>query len=292
MNRRLFIKETGIAVVGLGVFGSVCRGQNGLVGSSPTASDILGPFYRPNAPFRKNLNPASFYGRALNLSGTIRKDGKSPVSGCLVEIWQCESNGFYDNLSEEYRYRASQRTGRNGQYGFTTVMPVPEPTDETRQVYRPPHIHLRISAKDRQDLITQIYFAGSPFLEGDPSTRSNAAIDRVLTLRMGDDRNDEIRFDIELKDEYVPADEVFRKLSGIYKMSDGSMMEFYRDGDLLFYKTNNQIWGGLVYKGSNVFEGRNTEARFEILSRGAAKVWFRFSRRRETKLEGTKFLDY
>jgi hypothetical protein len=62
--------------------------------------------------------------------------------------------------------------------------------------------------------------------------------------------------------------------------------------DLLFYKTNNQIWGGLAYDGNNTFVGQNTEARFQMQPRGAAKVWFRFSRRKETKLEGTRILKY
>ena len=294
MQRRDFIRDSGLAVISLGVFGSVTWGQGRFVGSSPTATDILGPFYRPNAPFRKNLNPRDFRGKVLHLSGTILKDGKTRMKDCLVEIWQCEEDGFYDNLSDDYRYRASQRTGKNGEYRFVTVMPVPEPTDETRKVYRPPHIHLRISAKDQQDLITQIYFAGAQYLETDPSTRSGAATNRVLELKKIDDRNDEIRFDIALRNEYVPEDAVFQKLSGVYKMSDGSMMEFFRDGDLLFYKTNNQIWGALAYQGNNTFGGKedHTEARFEVLPRGSAKVWFRFSRRRETRLEGKKVLNY
>ena len=77
-------------------------------------------------------------------------------------------------------------------------------------------------------------------------------------------------------------------------MSDATMMEFYRSGDLLFYKTNNQIWGGLAYSGNNTFGGKgtDTEARFELQTNGGAKVWFRFSRRREIKLEGTKVLRY
>ena len=70
------------------------------------------------------------------------------------------------------------------------------------------------------------------------------------------------------------------------------MMEFYRDGDLLFYKINNQIWGALYYSGNNTFTGGNTEAKFELLLQGKAKVQYRFSRRKEIKLEGTKVLLY
>ncbi len=77
-------------------------------------------------------------------------------------------------------------------------------------------------------------------------------------------------------------------------MADGTMMEFYRDGDLLFYKTNGQIWGGLAYIGNNTFGGKenDTEARFELQTKGDVKVWFRFSRRKETKIEGSKVLMY
>lgn len=77
-------------------------------------------------------------------------------------------------------------------------------------------------------------------------------------------------------------------------MTDGTMMEFYRNGDLLFYKTNGQIWGGLAYHGNNTFGGteNDTEAKFELQTGNGTKVWFRFSRRRETRLEGTKVLMY
>jgi hypothetical protein len=72
------------------------------------------------------------------------------------------------------------------------------------------------------------------------------------------------------------------------------MIEFYRNGDQLFYKTNNQIWGALAYFGNNTFGGKetDTEAKFKLQANGGAKVWFRFSRRKETKLEGAKVLMY
>ncbi len=48
---------------------------------------MLGPFYRPHAPFRKNLNPADFNGEELHISGRIMtEDGKSPISDYLIEI--------------------------------------------------------------------------------------------------------------------------------------------------------------------------------------------------------------
>ena len=92
------------------------------------------------------------------------------------------------------------------------------------------------------------------------------AINRILPLTKIKDNESELRFDVILRNEYLPDDDVFRKVSGIYKMSDNAMMEFYREGDLLFYKRNNQIMGGLSYRDANTFIGgvNDTEATFEL----------------------------
>jgi hypothetical protein len=211
-----------------------------------------------------------------------------------MEIWQCKQDGFYDNVSDDFLCRASQKVEATGRYHFITTTPIPYPTDERKEVFRPAHIHIRISAEGQQDLITQIYLKGDPYLETDPSTKSELSVNRILSINKLRDRESEIKFDIVLKKEYVPDDNIFHKVSGIYKMSDMSTMEFYRDGDFLFYKTNNQIWGGLSYRGNNAFIGgvNDTEAKFELLPQGEAKVQFRFSRRKETKLEGKKILNY
>ena len=156
MQRRKFIKDSGIVAVGMGVFGHIRWNQDHFTGDTPTTTDILGPFYRPGAPFRKDLNPPGFKGSMLHLSGTLfKEDGKTPMNNCLIEIWQCREDGLYDNISDEFLYRASQKTGKDGNYDFITVIPVPEPVDERLKLFRPAHIHMRISAEGQQDLIFQ-----------------------------------------------------------------------------------------------------------------------------------------
>lgn len=295
MQRRTFIEGMSLSAVGMGAFGSISWREGRFIGDTPTTTDILGPWYRPGAPFRKNLNPTDFQGEILRLSGTVfREDGKSPMGNCLIEIWQCNKEGLYDNTSDEFIYRASQRVNRNGTYSFVTGIPVPYPTEADPSQYRPAHIHMRISAEGQQDLITQLYFKGDPNLETDPSTKSPLAINRILPLTKIKDNESELRFDVILRNEYLPDDDVFRKVSGIYKMSDNAMMEFYREGDLLFYKRNNQIMGGLSYRDANTFIGgvNDTEATFELQPQNNASVRFRFSRRRETKLTGMKIVNY
>lgn len=295
MRRREFIKDSGVFALGIGAFGHLRWEEGKFVGDTPTTTDILGPFYRPDAPFRANLNPPDFNGEVLHLSGIVfKEDGKTPLKDCLIEIWQCQQDTLYDNVSEKFRYRASQKTSKDGKYRFTTAVPIPYAVEDNPGAIRPAHIHMRLSAKDHQDLITQIYMKGDPHLETDPSTKSGLSFSRILTLKQVRAHESELRFDIVLRKEYLPDDAVFYKVSGVYKMSDQSKMKFYREGSSLFYKTNNQILGGLSYDGNNTFVGgvNDTEARFELLPQGNAKVWFRFSRRRETRLEGKKVFSY
>jgi catechol 1,2-dioxygenase len=295
MQRRQFIKQTGITVLGISALGNIQWKSGQFVGDNPTTTDILGPFYRPGAPYRKNLNPLGFAGEVLHLKGKLlQADAKTLVRDGLIEIWQCQADGLYDNVSDDYLYRAAQKIRANGQYHFITTQPVAYPVEENSPIYRPAHIHMRISVKGHQDLITQIYFTGDPYLSSDPSTKSSLAAKRILQINKKANNESEITFDIILQKEYLPDEALFHKVSGIYKMSDKSLMEFYRQGDLLFYKTNNQIWGGLHYTGNNTFIGgvNDTSATFELLPNGGAKVQFQFIRRRETRIEGIKTLRY
>ena len=155
MKRRNFVKDTGIVVLGIGVFGSIRWSDDRFIGNNATTTDILDPFYRPAAPVRININPPEFTGELFHLSGKIYKeDGKTAAHNCLIEIWQCDQNGVYDNTSEDYKYRGAQKTGIEGKYHFITTQPISYPAGPNSNVYRPAHIHLRISSEKQQDLIT------------------------------------------------------------------------------------------------------------------------------------------
>jgi catechol 1,2-dioxygenase len=295
MQRRAFLKQTGFVAICMGAFGSIHWNKDHFRGDTPTTTDILGPFYRPGAPARTNLNPPGFRGEVLHFSGTIfREDGKTPMRSCLIEIWQCQPDGLYENVSDDFMYRASQRLKSDGRYHFITTIPVPYPSDENPAVFRPAHIHMRISAEGQQDLITQVYFQGDHYLDTDPSTRSSLSLNRILSVKRRKEKESSLTFDIVLKKEYVPDQTVLHKLSGTYKMSDHSIMDFYSDGDFLFWKWNGQVRGGLAYSGNNTFIGgvNDSEAKFELLPMGNAKLQFRFERRRKFNLEGTKLINY
>jgi catechol 1,2-dioxygenase len=299
MHRRTFIKNTGKTAIAISVFGGIQWNDTHFVGDTPTTTDILGPFYRPGAPFRSNINPPDFSGELLHFSGTIlKKDGKTPFQNCLVEIWQCDSSQHYDNTSDEYRYRGAQKTNASGKYAFITTQPVPYPIEEGSSIYRPAHIHMRVTGDTEQDLITQIYFKGDTLIEEDQAASAPTATNRILNIGKNNRNEKELRFDIVLAKELKPADEVFKKLTGVYKMNDKSLIEFYRDGDLMFMKWNGQIREALSYKGQNEFSGgvnNATKAKFEIMANQDVKVSLHFYAlvlKKGLNLEGLKAFKY
>ena len=299
MHRRAFLKKTGTVAVAVGVFGSIRWNNDHFIGDSPTTTDILGPYYRPGAPIRTNINPPGFSGERLHLSGFIfKEDGKTREKNCLVEIWQCDKNQQYDNISDDYLYRGAQKTDANGSYSFITSQPVPYPIEEGSSIYRPAHIHMRIAAEGQQDLITQIYFKGDSYIEHDTAASAPTAINRILNIRLNNKNEKELRFDLILAKEYKPTDEVFNRLSGIYRMSDKSKIEFYRENDLLFMKWNGQIREALLYKGDNEFWGgvnNASLAKFELLPNQGVKLTLRYNApalNKDFNLEGIKAFKY
>jgi protocatechuate 3,4-dioxygenase beta subunit len=296
VNRRRFISDLGWTVAGLGISSKFVHGGSAPKAVTATTTDILGPFYRPGAPMRTNINPKGFTGEILNLSGIVyRDDGRTPFAGCLVEVWQCDSDQQYDNTSDDFRYRGAQISATNGAYHFITAKPVPYPAEPGSQQLRPAHIHLRISGDRQQDLVTQIYIAGDPNIPIDPCSSDAGSAHRIIEITKQKNGERSIRFDVILSKEFMPSSEVFRKLTGLYKMTDNSFTEFSRDGDLLMVKWNGQIREELKYTGNNVFTGGlGHTATFDLLPTGEVNVKLHWPTifKHELDLQGIKVFQY
>ncbi len=131
-----------------------------------TEDNIEGPFYRPGAPNRTVLGaPAGF--DKLRIEGTVRGLGAScaALNGALLDVWQADGTGAYDNASAEFRFRGRMSAGASGRYAFETVLPGRYLNGPT---YRPRHIHFKVSHPGFVLLTTQLYFEGDPFLADDP----------------------------------------------------------------------------------------------------------------------------
>ena len=120
----------------------------------PTPADALGPFYQPNAPVRASV------GKGYVLFGVVKSaQDCAPIPGARIEFWLAGPSGDYDD-----DHRATVPADQAGAYRFESNYP-------PKYSFRPPHIHIRVSAPGFKTLVTQHYPK-----EGD----QQAAFDLVL----------------------------------------------------------------------------------------------------------------
>jgi protocatechuate 3,4-dioxygenase beta subunit len=119
----------------------------------PTPRQMEGPFFKPRSPQRTSLLVAGLPGSRILVSGLVLSTQCKPVVGALLDFWQCDDQGEYDNSG--YRLRGHQFTDNAGRYRLETIVPGVYP-GRTR------HIHVKVQATGRPVLTTQLYFPGEP----------------------------------------------------------------------------------------------------------------------------------
>jgi protocatechuate 3,4-dioxygenase beta subunit len=122
-------------------------------GDEPTDSQTEGPYYTPNTPRRSNLVAPGVRGTALLLTGDVVDTRCRPVRGALLDFWQADATGRYDN--EGYRLRGHQFADARGRFALRTIVPGLYP-GRTR------HIHVKVQRPHGRILTTQLYFPGEP----------------------------------------------------------------------------------------------------------------------------------
>jgi len=282
MKRRTFIRDAALSAVAISATGFIRFNGASFEGDCETTTDILGPFYRPNAPVRSDMRLANDPGKKVVLSGTImHKDCKTPLKNACVEIWHCDSKGVYDNDSSDFKYRAKTYCDEKGNYSFKTIIPVPY--DVGSGNFRPAHFHMLISATGYQALITQLYFTGDPYITKDSSSSSPAAKRRILKFNKGENGESTVLFNVTML-EKLPADEAaINRLVGIYTLENKEKEEFYKKDGMMWVKRRSSINGGypLEYYGDNTFGMYGTEAKFKFTIQTNGFVNLNFSTMRD-----------
>ncbi len=200
MNRKDFIVSTSLVPFSLSTFGFAARQSDGnFKGDRETTNDILGPYYRPNAPERNDQTFEGIEGAKVEVKGRVyASDCTTVLPNALVEIGHCSADGLYDIDTGEYKHRARWRADTEERYSFKTIIPGKYLNG---QLYRPSHIHYRVTEKSSSELISQRYFQGDPHIEKDPWVSDKEAGHRILPIIPEDvNGNLVILFDVYLKE--------------------------------------------------------------------------------------------
>ena len=122
-------------------------------GDDPTLAQTEGPYFTPDSPQRASLLEAGMGGQRLVVAGTVLTTDCRPLQRALLDFWQADDAGQYDN--QGYRLRGHQFSDAKGAWRLETIVPGLY-TGRTR------HIHVKVQAPDGPVLTTQLYFPGEP----------------------------------------------------------------------------------------------------------------------------------
>jgi protocatechuate 3,4-dioxygenase beta subunit len=118
-------------------------------GGASTEAQTAGPYFKPSSPERASLLEPGLAGERLVLSGRVLTTDCSPVGRVLLDIWQANADGAYDNRG--FRLRGHLFTDSDGRYRLETIVPGLYP-GRTR------HIHVKLQPPGGRVLTTQLYF--------------------------------------------------------------------------------------------------------------------------------------
>ena len=133
--------------------------------------------------------PGSFYrakGEVIVLQGKVTDSFGVPIEGAVIEIWQTNASGKYQNLLEtdstfidkNFTMSGKAITNNLGNYAFFTIMP-------GYYANRTPYINLNIYHEEFGKIETEIYFENHPRNKFDAQYLSYSPKERdLLTARV------------------------------------------------------------------------------------------------------------
>ena len=191
VSRCDFVKTGSLGLAALGVGGLILRADaqptpaSGELGAfaaqvdvpavkpadkwQPTEDNILGPFYRAGAPYprarsRRRWSRAPSWSSAAGSGGF---DTRKPLAWHVLDIWQANANGRYDNddpknppAKDVFKNRRRLITDENGYYEFETIHPAPYKIGP--KAWRPSHVHYLVRAGRLQEPDHAAVFQGRP----------------------------------------------------------------------------------------------------------------------------------
>jgi hydroxyquinol 1,2-dioxygenase len=181
--------EVVLAAGSTGLSALVCLLNNGDQGERETTANLLGPFWRPDAPLmesgasllRGEKGENKTQGAKLLVNASVVDAAGRAVANAEIDVWHSSNEGFYENqdpAQADMNLRARFITDDLGKFSFETIKPVgyPIPVNgpvgvflklQGRHNMRPAHIHFMIRKPGFKTQFSQVYASDDPNLHTD-----------------------------------------------------------------------------------------------------------------------------
>ncbi len=183
-------------------------------GLRPTPSQTLGPFFHDALldEDRSELVTPD-HPEAIRIEGTVYDGAGEPVSDAMVEIWQANEAGRYNDprddredlpLDEGFSGFGRSGTDAGGTFSFVTVKPgrVPLPNGGMQA----PHIMVSVFARGLLErVVTRIYFPDEQEANANDPVLSSVEDLGLRRTLVAHEEADALRFDIHLQGENQTA---------------------------------------------------------------------------------------
>jgi protocatechuate 3,4-dioxygenase beta subunit len=156
ISRRHILQRYGRLAVSFGLFApAILTSRKSLAQQSAhhlcgkqTPAQMQGPFFKPLSPERMNLVEPKMKAPRMRITGLVVDTSCKPISGALLDFWQCDEKGQYD--TNGFSLRGHQNANSKGEFFLETLIPGSYPG-------RTPHLHVKVQRKGGQVLTTQLY---------------------------------------------------------------------------------------------------------------------------------------
>ncbi|MFY9512806.1 MAG: intradiol ring-cleavage dioxygenase [Rubrivivax sp.] len=148
-----------------------------------TEATVFGPFHVEGAPHYDCGDDVAngAKGEPCFVRGQVRGLDGEAVPGAELQVWQADSDGFYDvqyKDQSEHRGRGVLHADAQGRFHFRSILaePYPIPHDGPvgrmleklgRHPWRPAHLHFMVTAPGYERLITHVFREGGRYLDAD-----------------------------------------------------------------------------------------------------------------------------
>ncbi len=183
-------------------------------GLEPTPSQTVGPFFHDallDSDRSELISPD--HPEAIRIEGTVYDGAGEPVSDAMVEIWQANGAGRYNDPKDDRRdlpldegFSGFGRSGTDaaGRFSFVTVKPGPVPLPDGAM--QAPHIMLSLFARGLlKRVVTGIYFPDEEEANAADPVLSSIEDPELRETLIARDEGGALRLDIHLQGENQTA---------------------------------------------------------------------------------------